>query len=290
MNENESIDKMAREFNNKRRYNNLLQEVNNNRINFENGINQGLNIMTDPSNVRFGAPNLTASFTSWNNYRPDGFNNTLSNPYPMYPANSNQYPLNYPDTYYPYDNNGYDMYDNYQTDKYYPITDPNIRNKYHDFNSLSDVVSTLVDNTNYENGSNKYNNFNNSNRINEFVKFDELNELNEYNNLDEINDLDIESNYSSLTPNMKLNLKERSVHLKKDLHDIDTINHIKSCKECRTQLKNILLNNPKSNNSKSNKSTVKSNLYLDNLDTNNILVIILLGIFVIIILDIICSK
>lgn len=90
---------------------------------------------------------------------------------------------------------------------------------------------------------------------------------------------DISSNYSSLKPTLKKHLKMSNNHLKTyhENDEVTILNHINKCIECKKQLLTLLNNgNTPQNTSILNLSTV---------EIKDILIMILIGVFIIILID-----
>ncbi len=120
----------------------------------------------------------------------------------------------------------------------------------------------------------------------------------------------VSSNYSSLNPKIKKHLRLSSAHLKnyEEKDDGAILKHIKKCDQCRLQLINLLQNEnhifdivKKENNKNDqpnqsdqlvpqNREHFTSILNLSNTELKDVLILILIGIFIIILLDFFFRK
>ena len=106
---------------------------------------------------------------------------------------------------------------------------------------------------------------------------------------------EMSSNYSSLPSKIKNNMRLNTKHLKdfNETDEIGIINHLKKCDECKTELLYTLLSNNKEKkyNTKNNivkNDIVKNDIIKFNIGNNeliHIVILILIGIFIIIIID-----
>lgn len=112
---------------------------------------------------------------------------------------------------------------------------------------------------------------------------------------------DMSSNYSSLPSKVKNHMRLNTKHLKdfNSKDETNIINHLKKCDSCKNELLYILMsdqnnnlinnnsiNNDKINNDKiNNKSNAIINFNIDNNELKYIFILIIIGIFIIIIID-----
>lgn len=115
---------------------------------------------------------------------------------------------------------------------------------------------------------------------------------------------DISSEYSSLPQKVKKHLKSQTSHLKKyseseDPHMDETkiLSHIKKCEQCKNEIIGILKSNDENKKiiEKSNKKSyiTKQNdtIYgMTNFELKNVLILILIGVFIIVFIDIFIRK
>lgn len=104
-------------------------------------------------------------------------------------------------------------------------------------------------------------------------------------------DTDISSNYSSLPPKIKKQVRLNTTHLKKYTDDDDkiVINHMKDCKQCKKQIMNII----NSTNHSLQNINQDQNTDVINFNTSElkgVLILVLVGVFIIIIFDIFIRK
>ncbi len=104
-------------------------------------------------------------------------------------------------------------------------------------------------------------------------------------------EMDMTSNYSSLTPKMKKKFRQTVKHLKKysDTEEKNILSHIKQCTQCQNELINIV-NNGHIVTNNNNKNDTNNNINNANKNILNIshpeLILILIGIFIIIVIDV----
>ena len=110
---------------------------------------------------------------------------------------------------------------------------------------------------------------------------------------------DISSNYSSLPQKIKKHLRSTTNHLKKydEKDDINTINHLKSCPQCRTELLNLLQeeqhifkNDKQYVDTLQTRQPVNGILNLSTPELKDILILILIGVFIIILFDVFIRR
>lgn len=169
---------------------------------------------------------------------------------------------------------------------------PLINNKYDsDSSKFNDNSSTNTFNTNNTNNTN--NTFSTSN-INTNTFDDQYN----FFGSKIINvESDISSSYSSLPQNIKSHLRSTTKHLKKydETDEKNTVNHLKTCSQCRSELFNLLqeehhIIKNNANNIQSQKPPVGGILNLSTPELKDILILILIGVVVIILLDVFIRK
>jgi hypothetical protein len=104
---------------------------------------------------------------------------------------------------------------------------------------------------------------------------------------------DISSNYSSLPQKIKKHLRSTTNHLKKydEKDDKNTINHLKSCSQCRTELLNLLQEEQYIfDNDKQHVKQTNGILNLSTPELKDILILILIGVFIIILFDVFIRR
>jgi len=98
---------------------------------------------------------------------------------------------------------------------------------------------------------------------------------------------DVSSNYSSLPSKMKYNMRLNTKHLKdyNEKDDNKIIDHIKKCDECKNELIFILTKSQINKNSKPITDNKIINFNISNNELKDIFILILIGIFIIIVID-----
>ena len=141
--------------------------------------------------------------------------------------------------------------------------------------SKSDSDSTFTKSTTYSDDSNIY-----QNSIYPSTKFDQTDKW-------PTTEQDISSDYSTLTPKMKKKFRQTTKHLKKydDTEEKNVMIHIQKCEQCQNDLINIVQNR----HTLSNKINTLSDKNILNISHPE-LILILIGIFIIIFIDVFFRK
>ncbi len=161
--------------------------------------------------------------------------------------------------------------------------------KFSDNSSVNTFNTTNTKNTNNTFSTNDIDNL--TNGINNKYSLSESNMINI--------ESDISSNYSSLPQKIKKHLRTATNHLKKydEKDDKNTINHLKTCSQCRTELLNLL--QEEQHIFKADKQYIDTQqfkhptngiLNLSTPELKDILILILIGVFIIILFDVFIRR
>ena len=109
-----------------------------------------------------------------------------------------------------------------------------------------------------------------------------------------LSNIDLSSNYSSMSPKKKKHLRSSSKHLKQysDNDDAEIIHHLKKCEQCKTQLFQILQKDShpinyqiQSTNNQQQTEHFGKILNISASELKDVMILLLIGIFIIIVLD-----